>query len=180
MTTIDLKEKYLKEIVPKMVSKFGYKNVHQVPKVTKVVLNRGVGEAIENIKALENSIDEFTRITGQKPTIRRSKKSIATFKLREKQPIGVKVTLRGKMMYGFLNKFINICLPKVRDFRGVPAKLDGNGNYTLGVKEQIIFPEVVFERIDKIRGMDVTVVTTAKTDAEAKELLTLMGVPFRN
>jgi large subunit ribosomal protein L5 len=176
---IDLKEKYTKEIIPQMMTKFGYANIMQVPHLEKVVLNRGVGEAIENPKAMDSSVDELTRISGQKAMITRAKKSIATFKVREGQAIGVKVTLRGPRMYEFLNKFINVCLPKIRDFKGISSKFDGQGNYTFGIKEQIIFPEIKYEKIDKIRGMDVTVVTTAKTDDEALELLKLMGVPFR-
>jgi len=176
---IGLKEKYQKEIVPQLMKKFGYQNIMQVPRITKVIVNRGLGEALENTKSLDVSLDELAKITGQKAVICRAKKSIAGFKLREKQAIGVKVTLRQKRMYDFLSKFINLCLPKARDFRGVPAKFDGRGNYTFGVREQIIFPEISYEKVDKIRGMDITVVTTAQTDEEGKELLRLMGVPFR-
>ena len=179
MKAIDIKEKYESEIVPKLKETYNYKNIMQVPRVTKVVINRGVGEATENAKALEVSIDELTRISGQKTIVRKAKKSIAGFKLRENQPVGVKVTLRGKRMYDFLNKFLNLCLPNIRDFRGITSKFDGNGNFTFGIKEQIIFPEISYEKVDKIRGMDITLVTTSKTDIEAKELLRLLGVPFR-
>ena len=176
----DLKKIYKDEIVKKMKKKYNYKNLMEVPKFKKVVINRGLGEAIDNAKALEVSINELTKISGQKVVSTKAKKSIAGFKLREGQKIGVKVTLRGKKMYDFLNKFINICLPKIRDFKGVRASFDGNGNYTFGIMEQIIFPEISYEKTDKIRGVNVTVVTSARTDDEAKELLSLIGVPFRN
>jgi len=178
-TALDLKEKYTNEIIPELMKQYQYKNVMEVPRLLKVSLNRGVGEAIENPKAMEVSLDELTRISGQKASVRKSKKSIATFKLRENQPIGVKVTLHGKRMMLFLNKLINICLPKIRDFKGLSPKLDGNGNYTMGIKEQIIFPEIHYEKVDKVRGMDITIVTSAKTDDEARTLLTLLGMPFR-
>lgn len=175
-----LKEKYLKEIVPALMSKFNYTSVMQVPKVEKVVINMGVGEAVANAKVLDSAIEDLQLISGQKPVVTRAKKSIAGFKLREGMPIGAKVTLRGERMYHFLDKLMNVSLPRVRDFRGVSAKaFDGRGNYTLGIKEQLIFPEIEYDKIDKIRGMDVVIVTSAKTDEEARELLAQMGMPFR-
>lgn len=174
-----LKDLYNDEIIPKMMEKFGYKNVMQVPKIEKVVVNIGVGEAIQNAKALDAAVADMTAITGQKPIITKAKKSIATFKLREGMSIGCKVTLRGERMYQFMDRLINISLPRVRDFHGVsPKAFDGRGNYTLGIKEQVIFPEIDYDKIDKVRGMEVVVVTTAKTDEEARELLRLMGMPF--
>ncbi|MCH5585949.1 50S ribosomal protein L5 [Shimazuella sp. AN120528] len=162
------------------MNKFEYKSVMQVPKVEKIVLNMGVGEAVQNSKVLDNAVEDMTAIAGQKPVITRAKKSIAGFKLREGMPIGVKVTLRGKRMYDFLDKLINISLPRVRDFRGIsPKSFDGRGNYTLGVKEQLIFPEISYDKVDKVRGMDVVIVTTANTDEEAFTLLSEMGMPFR-
>ncbi len=176
-----LKEFYEKEVAKKLSEKFGYKNIYQIPKVTKIVINRGVGIAASDPKALEIASQELAMITGQKPLITKAKKSIAAFKVRAKQPIGCKVTLRGKRMYQFLNKLINISLPKIRDFRGVSSKsFDGRGNYTLGITEQLIFPEVDYDKVDKIRGMDITICTSAKTDEEAKELLKYLGMPFRN
>jgi len=177
---IDLKQRYNIEIVPKLMEEFSYTNIMQVPKIVKIVINRGVGEAEDNKKAIETSVEEFSVISGQKAIIRKAKKSIAGFKLREGMPIGVKVTLRGNRMYNFINKFINISLPKIRDFRGISSKFDGRGNFTFGIREQIIFPEISYEKVDKIRGMDITVVTTAKSDNEGKALLKLLGVPFRN
>jgi large subunit ribosomal protein L5 len=175
-----LKEKYQKEIVPSLMSKFGYSSIMQVPKVEKVIINMGVGEAVANAKALDSAVEDLQTITGQKPVVTRAKKSIAGFKLREGMPIGAKVTLRGERMYHFLDKLMNVSLPRVRDFRGVSSKaFDGRGNYTLGLKEQLIFPEIEYDKIDKIRGMDVVIVTSAKTDEEARELLTQMGMPFR-
>jgi len=175
-----LRDLYRNEIVPKMMNKFGYKNIMQVPKVEKVVLNIGVGEAIQNPKSLDGAVNDLTAISGQKPVITKAKKSIAGFKLREGMSIGCKVTLRGERMYDFLDKLINVALPRVRDFRGVsPKAFDGRGNYTLGIKEQLIFPEINYDKIDKIRGLEVVIVTTAKTDEEARELLALMGMPFR-
>jgi large subunit ribosomal protein L5 len=175
-----LKEKYLKEIVPGLMSKFNYSSVMQVPKVEKIVINMGVGEAVANAKVLDSAVEDLQLISGQKPVVTRAKKSIAGFKLREGMPIGAKVTLRGERMYHFLDKLMNVSLPRVRDFRGVSSKaFDGRGNYTLGLKEQLIFPEVEYDKIDKIRGMDVVIVTSAKTDEEARELLTQMGMPFR-
>ena len=175
-----LYEIYKQEITPKLMDKFQYKNVMQVPKVEKVIINIGVGEAIQNPKALDAAVSDLTIIAGQKPIITKAKKSIAGFKLREGMSIGCKVTLRGERMYLFLDKLINIVLPRVRDFRGVsPQAFDGRGNYSLGIKEQTIFPEIEYDKIDKIRGMEVVIVTTAKTDEEARELLKSMGMPFR-
>jgi large subunit ribosomal protein L5 len=174
-----LKEKYIKEVAPALFAKFGYTSSMQTPKLEKVVINIGVGDATQNSKLLEDSVKELTQIAGQKPVITKAKKSIATFKLREGMPIGTKVTLRGERMYEFLDKLCNISLPRVRDFRGVSkTAFDGRGNYTLGVKEQLIFPEINYEQVNKVRGMDIVIVTTANTDVEAKELLTLMGMPF--
>ncbi len=175
-----LKEKYQNEIVPSLVEKFNYSSVMAVPKVEKIVVNMGVGDAVSNAKALDKAVEELTQITGQKPLITKAKKSIAGFKLREGMPIGAKVTLRGERMYEFLDKLISVSLPRVRDFRGISKKaFDGRGNYTLGVKEQLIFPEIDYDKVDKVRGMDIVVVTTANTDEEARELLTLMGMPFQ-
>jgi large subunit ribosomal protein L5 len=174
-----LREKYQKEVVPALMERFGYKNIMQVPKLEKVVINIGVGEAKENPKALEAAVDDLTMIAGQKPVITRAKRSISNFKIRKGMPIGVKVTLRGERMYEFLDKLFNIALPRVRDFKGVsPNSFDGRGNYALGIKEQLIFPEIDYDKIDKIRGMDIIIVTTAKTDEEAKGLLELLGMPF--
>jgi len=178
--TTRLKERYTSEIVSGLMNKFEYKSIMQVPKVDKIVINMGVGEAVQNSKVLDNAVEDLTAIAGQKPVITRAKKSIAGFKLREGMPIGVKVTLRGERMYHFLEKLIGISLPRVRDFRGIsPKSFDGRGNYTLGIKEQLIFPEVPYDKIDKVRGMDVVIVTTANTDEEARVLLTEMGMPFR-
>lgn len=175
-----LKERYIKEIVPEMMKKFGYKNPMQVPHLIKLVVNRGVGETTANPKAIDISVAEIAAITGQKPLITRSKKAIAGFKLKENIPIGCKVTLRGQRMYDFLDKLVNICLPKIRDFRGVnPKSFDGHGNYTMGIKEQLIFPEVEYDKVDKIRGMDITIETSTSKDEEAHELLRLVGIPFR-
>lgn len=174
-----LKEKYLNEVAPALMKKFGYANVMEIPKIEKIVLNMGVGDAVGNPKVLDAAVADMTQIAGQKPIVTRAKKSIAAFKIREGMPIGAKVTLRGERMYFFLDKLFNIALPRVRDFRGVsPRAFDGRGNYTLGVKEQLIFPEIDYDKIDKIRGMDIIIVTTAKTDEEARELLKLMGMPF--
>ncbi len=174
-----LKEKYTQEVAQAMMQKFGYKNVMEIPKVEKVVINMGVGEAVGNPKVLDAAVNDMTLIAGQKPVVTRAKKSIAAFKIREGMPIGAKVTMRGERMYQFLDKLFNISLPRVRDFRGVsPKAFDGRGNYTLGIKEQLIFPEIEYDKIDKIRGMDIIIVTTAKTDEEARELLRLMGMPF--
>ena len=176
-----LKKLYETEVVPRLNEKFKYTNPMQVPRLDKIILNIGLGEAINNIKILDSAAEELKMIAGQKPVITRAKKSIAAFKLREGMPIGCKVTLRKKKMYDFFNKLVNVALPRVRDFRGISAKaMDGRGNYTLGVKEQIIFPEIDYDKIDKIKGLNITVVTTAKTDDEGRELLKLMGMPFRN
>lgn len=175
-----LKEMYLNEIVPAMTKKFGYKNVMEVPKIEKIVINMGVGEARDNAKLLESAAKDLEIISGQKPVITKAKKSIANFKIREGMSIGCKVTLRGERMYEFADRLINLALPRVRDFRGVnPNAFDGRGNYALGIKEQLIFPEIDFDKVDKVRGMDIIFVTTAKTDEEARELLTLFGMPFR-
>ncbi|MBN2852438.1 MAG: 50S ribosomal protein L5 [Clostridia bacterium] len=175
-----LKDTYKNEIVPAMMEKFKYKNVNMVPKLEKIVINMGLGEAKENPKAIDSAVEELTTITGQKPVVTIAKKSVANFKLREGMKIGCKVTLRGERMYEFVDRLINISLPRVRDFRGVSATaFDGRGNYTVGIKEQLIFPEIVYDKVDKIRGMDITFVTTAITDEEAKELLAYMGMPFR-
>ncbi|MEH6941142.1 50S ribosomal protein L5 [Bacillus sp. JJ722] len=175
-----LKEKYSNEIVPALVSKFNYKSVMQTPKVDKIVINMGVGDAVANAKALDNAVEELSQITGQKPVVTKAKKSIAGFRLREGMPIGAKVTLRGERMYEFLDKLVSVSLPRVRDFRGVSKKsFDGRGNYTLGVKEQLIFPEIDYDKVSKVRGMDIVIVTTANTDEEARELLTSLGMPFQ-
>ena len=174
-----LKEKYLSETVTNLTDKFGYKNIMQVPKLEKIIINVGVGEAVGNSKILDGAIADLTTIAGQKPVVNKAKKSIAAFKLRQGMSIGTKVTLRGERMYYFLDKLINIALPRVRDFRGVnPSSFDGRGNYALGMKEQLIFPEINYDKIDKVRGMDIVIVTTAKTDEEARELLRLLGMPF--
>ncbi|MCR5153670.1 MAG: 50S ribosomal protein L5 [Lachnospiraceae bacterium] len=174
-----LKETYSKEVAPAMQKKFGYKNVMQIPKLDKIVINMGVGEAKDNSKALESAIRDLEIISGQKPIVTKAKKAIANFKIREGLAIGCKVTLRGDKMYEFTDRLINLALPRVRDFRGVnPNAFDGRGNYSLGVKEQLIFPEIEYDKVDKVRGMDVCFVTTAKTDEEARELLTLFGMPF--
>ena len=174
-----LRELYDNEIVEAMTKKFGYKNVMQVPKLNKIVINMGVGEAKENAKALETAVKDMETITGQKAVITRAKNSVANFKIREGMPIGCKVTLRGEKMYEFLDRLVNLALPRVRDFRGVnPNAFDGRGNYALGIKEQLIFPEIEYDKVDKVRGMDVIVVTTANTDEEARELLTLFNMPF--
>ena len=175
-----LKEKYNKEVVPALIEKFEYKSVMQAPKVEKFVVNMGVGEAVSNAKALDKAVEELQIITGQKPLITKAKKSIAGFRLREGMPIGAKVTLRGERMYEFLDKLVTVSLPRVRDFHGVSKKaFDGRGNYTLGVKEQLIFPEVDYDLVDKVRGLDIVIVTTANTDEESRELLTQLGMPFQ-
>ncbi len=174
-----LQEKYQNEVVKAMTEKFGYKNVMQLPKLEKVIINMGVGESVQNPKALDAAVGDLTLISGQKPMLTRAKKSLAAWKLRQGMPIGCKVTLRGARMYQFLDKFMNIALPRVRDFRGVSANaFDGRGNYAIGLKEQLIFPEIDYDKIDKIRGMNIVIVTTAKTDEEARELLKLLGMPF--
>ena len=175
-----LQELYANEIKGKMMEKFGYDSVMELPKLEKIVVNMGVGDAVSNTKLLDAAVEDLTIITGQKPIVTKAKKSIATYKLREGMPIGCKVTLRGERMYDFLDKLVSIALPRVRDFRGVSAKaFDGRGNYTLGVKEQLIFPEINYDKVVKVRGMDIVIVTTAKSDEEAKEMLTLLGMPFK-
>jgi large subunit ribosomal protein L5 len=175
-----LKERYEKEAVPALKKEFGYTNVMAVPKIEKVVVNMGLGEATSNAKIIEVGSDELARITGQKPVVRRSKKSIAAFKVRKGQPVGTSVTLRGERMYEFLDRLMSIALPRVRDFRGVsPRGFDGRGNFTLGLKDQLLFPEIDYMKVDKARGMNVSVVTTARTDQEARKLLQLIGMPFR-
>lgn len=175
-----LQSYYQEQVVPKLKEKFNYSNVHQIPKLKKIVLNMGLGEAIQNIKILDSAVDELMMIAGQRPVVTRAKKSIAAFKLREGMPIGCAVTLRRKRMYDFFTKLVNVALPRVRDFRGISAKaFDGRGNYSLGIKEHIIFPEIDYDKIDKIKGMNISIVTTAENDEEGRELLTLMGMPFR-
>ncbi len=175
-----LQEKYKNEIMPALQAKFAYKSVMECPKLSKITVNIGAGDAIQNPKVLDDAVNELMQITGQKPVVTKAKKSIASFKLREGMPIGCKVTLRGERMYEFIDKLITIALPRVRDFRGVnPKGFDGRGNYTLGVKEQLIFPEINYDKVNKIRGMDIVIVTTAKTDQEGHELLRLFGMPFR-
>ena len=174
-----LKEMYKDEIVDAMIKKFGYKNIMEVPKIDKIVINMGVGEAKENAKVLESAMSDMEIISGQKPVLTKAKKAVANFKIREGLPIGCKVTLRGEKMYEFLDRLVNLALPRVRDFRGVSAdSFDGRGNYALGIKEQLIFPEIEYDKVDKVRGMDIIVVTTAKTDEEARELLRLFNMPF--
>lgn len=175
-----LKERYYKEIVPALKKQFGYKNDLQVPRLEKVVVNMGIGESTGNAKAIEGGVKDLIAIVGQKPVVNRARKSIATFKVREGQPVGASVTLRGARMYDFLSKLINIALPRIRDFRGVsPKSFDGRGNFSLGVKEQLIFPEINYEQVDMVRGMDIAIVTTAKTDQEGRALLSELGVPFK-
>ena len=176
-----LKHIYQDTIISKLREQFGYKNLHEVPKVTKITINRGLGEASQNARALESSINELTTITGQKPIVTRAKKAIAGFKIREGMPVGVMVTLRSERMYAFLDRLISLALPRIRDFRGVsPKSFDGHGNYSLGIREQLIFPEIDYDSIDQIRGMDVSIVTTANTDEEGRALLKAMGMPFRD
>jgi large subunit ribosomal protein L5 len=178
--TKELKTLYQETIVPKLKEQFGYTNIHQVPKLVKVTVNRGLGEASQNAKALESSVNELAIITGQKPVVTRAKQAIAGFKIRQGMPVGVMVNLRGDRMYSFLNRLINLSLPRIRDFRGVsPKSFDGRGNYTLGIREQLIFPEIEYDSIDQIRGMDISIITTAKTDEEGRALLKEMGMPFR-
>lgn len=176
-----LKETYQEKIVPKLKEQFGYTNIHQVPKLVKVTVNRGLGEASQNAKALEASLTEIGLITGQKPVVTRAKKAIAGFKIRQGMPVGIMVTLRSDRMYAFLDRFINLALPRIRDFRGVsPKSFDGRGNYTLGVREQLIFPEIEYDSIDQIRGMDISIITTANSDEEGRALLKEFGMPFRD
>lgn len=177
----NLKAKYQETIIPKLKEQFSYRNIHQIPKLEKIIINRGLGEASQNAKALESSLKELARITGQKPVVTRAKKAIAGFKIREGMPVGVMVTLRGDKMYSFLDRLINLALPRIRDFRGIsPKSFDGRGNYSLGVREQLIFPEIEYDSIDQIRGFDISIVTTANTDEEGRALLKEMGMPFRN
>ncbi len=176
-----LKEKYIKEVVPNMMREFSYKNIMEVPKIEKIVLNVGLGEAIQNIKLLDAAQKELSMITGQKAVVSKAKKSIAAFKLRKGAPIGCKVTLRGKIMYEFLDRFISLSLPRIRDFRGISGKsFDGRGNYSLGLKEQFIFPEIDYDKVEMVHGLDVVFCTSAKTDKESKALLRYFGMPFRN
>src|SRR5215204_1397446 len=174
-----LRDKYREDVVQSMMSEFGYSNVMQVPKLQKIVLNIGLGEAVQNAKAIDAAVGDLTQIAGQKPVVTRAKKSIAAFKLREGMPIGAMVTLRGEMMYEFLDRLIAVSLPRIRDFRGIsPNSFDGRGNYTLGVREQLIFPEIEYDQIDKVRGLEISIVTTARTDEEGRRLLGLLGMPF--
>lgn len=178
---VRLKEYYTKEVVPALVRELHYKNPLEVPRMVKIVVNMGLGEAIQNVKILDSAVEELTRITGQKPIITKARKSIATFKLRQGMSIGCCVTLRSERMYEFFDRLVSVAIPRVRDFRGVSQKsFDGRGNFSLGLKEQIIFPEIEYDKVDKIRGMNIAIVTTAKTDDEARQLLKLMGMPFRN
>ena len=175
-----LKDKFKSDITPALMSKFNYKSIMEVPRLDKIVINMGVGDAVANAKSLDTAVEELATITGQKPIVTRAKKSIAGFRLREGMPIGAKVTLRGERMYEFIDKLISVSLPRVRDFRGISKKsFDGRGNYTLGVKEQLIFPEIDYDKVNKVRGMDIVIVTTANTDEEARELLTQFGMPFQ-
>ena len=175
-----LKEKYLKEVRPALLERFNYKNIYQVPRLVKVVINMGIGEGKDNPKVLDAAVNDLMQITGQRPVITRARKSVASFKLREGMPIGCKVTLRGVRMYDFLDKLFNVALPRVRDFRGIsPHSFDGRGTFTIGVREQLIFPEIEYSKVEKILGMDIVIVTSAKTDEEARELLTMLGLPFR-
>jgi len=174
-----LQKRYREEVAPNLIKEFGYDNVMQVPRIRKVVLNIGMGEALDNPKALEYAVTDLRTITGQQPVITKARKSVANFKLREGRAIGVKVTLRGEKMWAFLSRLINVALPRTRDFRGVPDKLDGRGNYTLGLREQLLFPEIDYDKIDKIRGFELTINTAAETDEEARRLLEMLGMPFR-
>ena len=178
--TKDLKKRYVEDVIPALKEKFNYQNVHQIPKLEKVVINMGVGEAVQNAKILDGAVEELTKIAGQKPVVTRAKKSIATFKLRAGMPIGCMVTLRGEKMYDFLQKLINVTLPRIRDFRGVSSKsFDGRGNYSLGIKEQLLFPEIKYDDVSVVKGMNISIITTANTDDEARELLAQLGMPFR-
>jgi len=176
-----LKDYYLKKVVPALIEEFNYKNPMQVPKLEKIVINMGLGEAIQNVKIIDSAVQELAMITGQKPVVTKAKKSIATFKLRQGMPIGCSVILRKKIMYEFFDRLVNVALPKVRDFRGIsPNAFDGRGNFSIGLQEQIIFPEIEYDKVEKVKGMNITIVTTARTDQEARVLLKLMGVPFKN
>jgi len=176
----ELKKVYNEEIVPTLYKEFGYESVMQVPRIRKIVLNIGMGEAMDNPKSLEYALQDITKIAGQHPVVTKARKSIAAFKLREGRPIGLKVTLRGERMWAFFDRLVNVALPRTRDFRGVPDKLDGRGNYTLGLREQLLFPEIDYDTIDTVRGFEVCITTTAETDEEARRLLTLLGMPFRH
>lgn len=181
MATPIMQARYREQVVPALTQEFSYKSIMQVPRITKIVLNIGVGEAIDNPKSLDGALEDLRQITGQQPIITRAKKSIATFKLREDKPIGVKVTLRGERMWSLLDRLINLALPRIRDFRGVsPYTFDGRGNYTIGLREQLVFPEIQYDKIDKVRGMEISIVTTAQTDEEGRRLLKLLGMPFRD
>ena len=180
MAKYDIQTRYADQVVTALMSEFGYDNVMQVPRIEKIVLNVGVGEAVDNPKSLDGAVTDLRAITGQQPVVNKAKKSIANFKLREGRPIGTKVTLRGERMWALLDRLINIALPRIRDFRGVsPDTFDGRGNYTIGLREQLAFPEIQYDKIDKVRGMEITIVTTAKTDEEGRRLLRLLGMPFR-
>ncbi len=174
-----LQQRYREEVVPTLMDEFGYDNLMQVPTIRKIIVNTGVGEAIDNAKALDGAVNDLRIITGQQPVVTRARKSIASFKVRQGRPIGVKVTLRGQRMWALLDRMMNVALPRIRDFRGVSPKLDGRGNYTIGLREQLVFPEINFDAIDKVRGMEITIVTTAETDEEGRRLLKLLGMPFR-
>jgi len=178
--TKDLRKRYVEDVIPALKEKFNYQNVHQIPKLEKVVINMGVGEAVQNAKILDGAVEELTKIAGQKPVVTRAKKSIATYKLRAGMPIGCMVTLRGEKMYDFLQKLINVTLPRIRDFRGVSTKsFDGRGNYSLGIKEQLLFPEIKYDDVSVVKGMNISIITTANTDDEARELLAQLGMPFK-
>ncbi|MBR8838473.1 MAG: 50S ribosomal protein L5 [Stigonema ocellatum SAG 48.90 = DSM 106950] len=181
MAPTRLKKTYQETIVPKLMNQFQYANIHQVPKLVKVTVNRGLGEAAQNAKSMEASLSEIALITGQKPVVTRAKKAIAGFKIRQGMPVGIMVTLRGERMYAFVDRLINLALPRIRDFRGIsPKSFDGRGNYTLGVREQLIFPEIEYDRVDQVRGMDISIITTAQNDEEGRALLKEMGMPFRD
>ncbi|ERT06432.1 ribosomal L5 family protein [Lyngbya aestuarii BL J] len=180
MAVTQIKNQYLEKVVPKLMEQFGYQNIHQVPKIIKITINRGLGEASQNAKALDSSLKEISLITGQKPVVTRAKKAIAGFKIRQGMPVGVMVTLRSDRMYAFLERLIHLALPRIRDFRGIsPKSFDGRGNYSLGVREQLIFPEIEYDSIDQIRGLDISIITTAQSDEEGRALLKEMGMPFR-
>ncbi len=180
MATTTIEARYRDEIVPALMEEFKYDNVMQVPNIQKIVVNVGVGEALDNAKALDSTVSDIRQITGQQPIVTKARKSIATYKLRAGRAIGVKVTLRGEKMWAMFDRLVNIALPRIRDFRGVPAKLDGRGNYTVGLREQLVFPEISLDKIDKVRGMEITIVTTASTDEEGRRLLKLLGMPFQD
>jgi large subunit ribosomal protein L5 len=181
VATPRLKERYLKEIVPALIKEFSYSNIMQAPAIHKIVINIGMGEAIQNAKSMDNAVRDLSDITGQRPVVTRAKRSVASFKLREGMPIGCTVTLRGNRMYDFLDKLVSVALPRLRDFQGVSRdSFDGRGNYTLGIREQLVFPEINYDKIDKVRGMEITIVTTARTDEEGRRLLQLVGMPFKH